>query len=137
ILGGEDVARGPAHTRPERLQRLDEHRGLDGHVKRPGDARALQGLSARELLAYRHETGHLGLRDRDLLAPEVGECQVGDLVVAAVDGGFQCGVHDDTPNDRVSAVWMTRRLLSLAGTVPVRAPVCRNAPQQAWLPRCG
>src|SRR5256885_7679898 len=28
----------------------------DGHVERPGDARPLQRLSARELLAYRHRS---------------------------------------------------------------------------------
>ena len=44
VLGGEDVAGGPAHLGAERLQRLDQHRGLDGHVQRAGDARALQRL---------------------------------------------------------------------------------------------
>jgi hypothetical protein len=43
VLGGEDVARGPAHFGAERLQRLDQHRGLDRHVQRAGDARALEG----------------------------------------------------------------------------------------------
>ena len=46
ILRREDVARGPAHLRAERLQRLDEHRGLDRHVQGAGDARALERLAS-------------------------------------------------------------------------------------------
>ncbi len=33
VLGGEDVARRPAHLGAERDQRLDQHSGLDGHVQ--------------------------------------------------------------------------------------------------------
>jgi hypothetical protein len=51
ILGGEDVARGPAQLGTERLERLDQHRGLDRHVERTGDARATERLQAHELLA--------------------------------------------------------------------------------------
>ncbi len=65
----------------ERLQRLDQHRGLDRHVQRAGDARALERLAGGEFLADRHQAGHLGLGDRDFLAAPVGERQVGDLVV--------------------------------------------------------
>jgi hypothetical protein len=94
ILGGEDVAGRPAHLGAERLQRLDQHRRLDGHVQRAGDARAAQRLRGRELLADRHQAGHLGLGDGDFLATELGQCQVRDLVVAGACGGrFQCGVH--------------------------------------------
>ena len=46
VLGGEDVARGPAYLRTERLQRLDQHGGLDGHVQRTGDARAFERLAS-------------------------------------------------------------------------------------------
>ena len=45
VLGREDVARGPADLGAERLQRLDQHGGLDGHVQRAGDARALERLA--------------------------------------------------------------------------------------------
>ena len=45
VLGREDVARGPAHVGAERLQRLDQHGGLDRHVQRAGDARALERLA--------------------------------------------------------------------------------------------
>src|SRR5450759_2083125 len=37
VLGGEDVATGPAHFCSERSQRLDEYRRLDGHVERAGN----------------------------------------------------------------------------------------------------
>ena len=114
VLGGEDVARGPAHLGTERLQRLDQHRGLDGHVQRAGDARPFQRAREREFLANRHETGHLGLGDGDLLAPPGGERQVRDLEVSG-SGRFECGVHTVLREDRASAVWMFRVPLSLAG----------------------
>ena len=39
------------------------------------------GLRLAELLAARHEAGHLDLGERDLLAAELGQRDVGDLVV--------------------------------------------------------
>lgn len=33
VLGGEDVAGGPAHLGPQGGQGLDQHRGLDGHMQ--------------------------------------------------------------------------------------------------------
>ena len=44
----------------------------------------LSGWACGVLLADRHEAGHLGLGDRDLLAAPVGELEVGDLEVASV-----------------------------------------------------
>ena len=44
----------------------------------------LSGCSARVLLAHRHQAGHLVLGERDLLAAELGQREVGDLEVAAV-----------------------------------------------------
>jgi hypothetical protein len=44
VLGREDVAGGPADIGAEFRQRLDQHGGLDGHVQRAGDARALERL---------------------------------------------------------------------------------------------
>src|SRR2546430_9917120 len=76
VLGGEDVARGPAHLRAERLQRLDQHRSLDGHVQRARDARASQGLSRGEFLADRHQAGHFGLGDGDLPAAPAAERKI-------------------------------------------------------------
>jgi hypothetical protein len=81
VLGGEDVARGPAHVGAQGLQRLDQHGRLDGHVQRAGDARALQGLLGREFLANGHQAGHLGFGDADFLAAPVGQADVGDGAV--------------------------------------------------------
>src|ERR1700740_2493307 len=64
-------------------------------------------LCGRELLADRHETRHLGLSDRDLLATPVGELEIGDAVVGLRGGGFQCGVHTRYSVVRASAVLMT------------------------------
>ena len=92
VLRRIDVARRPADIGAQRLQRLDEHRGLNRHVQRAGDARAAQRLLRREFLANRHEAGHLGLGDGDFLAPPVGEAQVGDDEIGEVlDVGG--GVH--------------------------------------------
>ena len=47
VLGREDVAGRPAHLGAERDERLDEHRGLDRHVQRTGDAGAGERLGLR------------------------------------------------------------------------------------------
>jgi hypothetical protein len=81
VLRGEDVAAGPADLGAEGDQGLDQHGGLHRHVERAGDPRPLQRLLGRELLAGLHQAGHLHLGEGDLLAPEVGEADVGDFVV--------------------------------------------------------
>ena len=53
VLCRVDVARRPAHVGAERLQRFDEHRRLDRHVKRSCDARAAERLSGGEFVADR------------------------------------------------------------------------------------
>jgi hypothetical protein len=90
VLGREDVARGPAHFGAERGQRLDQHRGLDRHVQRTGDARALQRLGRGEFLADGHQARHFGFGDADFLAAPVGEGKIGNDVVGR---GIECGVH--------------------------------------------
>ena len=70
VLGREDVARAPADLGAESNQRLDQHGGLDGHVQRAGDARALERLRVGELGAGGHQAGHLVLGELDLLAAE-------------------------------------------------------------------
>ena len=92
VLGGEDVAGGPAHVGAQGLQGLDQHRGLDGHVQRAGDPGPAQRLGGRVLLADRHEAGHLGLGDGHLPAAPGREGPVGD---AAVVLG---GVHGLAPS---------------------------------------
>ena len=86
ILRREDVARSPAHLGAQRLQRLDEHRGLDGHVQRAGDAGAASGWVFGEFLADRHQARHLALGDVDFLAAPIGERDVGDDVISARTG---------------------------------------------------
>jgi hypothetical protein len=81
VLGGEDVAAAPPHLRPERRERLDQHRGLNGHVQGACDAGTLQRLLGCVLLADGHQPGHLVLGERDLLAAELRKRQVGDLKV--------------------------------------------------------
>ena len=49
VLRRVDVAGGPAHVGAERLQGLDQHSGLDRHVQRAGDARALQAAATRRI----------------------------------------------------------------------------------------
>ena len=81
VLRRIDVAGGPAHVGAERAQRLDQHRGLDRHVQRARDARAAQRLLGAIFLARRHQAGHLGLGDGDLLAAPFGKANVLDDVV--------------------------------------------------------
>jgi hypothetical protein len=95
VLGAEDVAGAPADVGAQGLEGLDEHRGLDGHVQRPGDAGALEGLGLGELLAGGDQTGHLGLGEVDLLAAEGGEAEVAHQVVglSVGRGGLPEGGH--------------------------------------------
>ena len=58
ILRGEDVARAPTHVGTERDERLDENRGLDGHVQRPGDVGTRERLRRAEFGDAGHETRH-------------------------------------------------------------------------------
>ena len=81
VLRREHVAARPAHLGAERLQRLDQHRGLDRHVQRARDARALQRLLRTVLRAGRHQARHLELGELDLLAAVVGQADVLDEVV--------------------------------------------------------
>ena len=80
VLGGEDVAAGPAHPGTERGQRLDEHRRLHRHVQRAGDAGPGEGLAGGVLGPHGHQAGHLVLGQLDLLAAELGQGEVGHLV---------------------------------------------------------
>ncbi len=49
------------------------------------------GCCAAYSRAHRHQAGHLVLGERDLLAPELGEREVGDLEVGV--GGYCGGCH--------------------------------------------
>ena len=90
VLRGEDVARGPAHLRPQGREGLDQHRRLDGHVQAPRHARALERLRRAVLRPQGHEAGHLVLGQRYLLAAPVGQGYVRDFVVRLCGAGL-CG----------------------------------------------
>ena len=87
VLGRIDVARGPAHVGAERLEGVDQHRGLDGHVQRAADARAAQRLLRAVFLARRHQARHLGLGDGEFLAAPFGKADVLDDVVGSAEPG--------------------------------------------------
>ncbi len=92
VLGGEDVAAGPAHLGAQGGQGLDEHGGLDGHVQRAGDPGAPQRLLGAVLGPHGHEAGHLVLGQLDLLAPELGQGEIGHLEV----GMMLLAGHEDS-----------------------------------------
>ncbi len=55
--------------------------GLDGHVQRAGDARALERLAGAKFGAGRHQARHFGLGDGDFLAAPIGQPDVGDHII--------------------------------------------------------
>ncbi|MNV74925.1 hypothetical protein D3C71_1681800 [compost metagenome] len=75
------------------MQRLDQHGGLDGHVKAAGDACALQGLAGGKFFTDSHQTGHFGFGDADFLMAPSGQADVGDAAVG-VDRCVDACVHD-------------------------------------------
>ena len=81
VLGREDVARGPAHVGTQRLQGLDQHGGLDGHVQGASDAGALERLGFAKLGARGHQARHLGFSNIDFLATEIGQRNVSYHIV--------------------------------------------------------
>ena len=81
VLGGEDVAGGPADLGAEGGEGFDQHRGLDRHVQGSGDAGALERLAGAEFLAQGHESGHLVLGEADLVAARLGQGDVRNLVI--------------------------------------------------------
>jgi hypothetical protein len=105
MLGREDVARGPAHLCAQRGERLDQHRGLDGHVQRAGDPRALERLSGCVFIANGHQTGHLGLGNADFLAAPCGQAEVGDLEVGEGFGGLENSTHRGSLLVRLAHAW--------------------------------
>ena len=91
VLGGEDVAAGPADLGAESREGLDEHGRLHGHVERAGDAGAGQWLAGGVLGPHGHEAGHLVFGQLDLLAAETGQGEVGHLEGQGSGGGRHDG----------------------------------------------
>ena len=81
VLGGEDVAGGPADLGAEGREGLDQHGGLHGHVQGSGDPGALERLAGAELLAQGHQAGHFVLGEADLVAACLGQGDVRNLVI--------------------------------------------------------
>ena len=73
----------PSAPRRRARERLDEHRGLDRHVQRAGDAGAGERLRLAVLLAQSHQAGHLVLGEHHLLAAKRCSRQVGDSPILA------------------------------------------------------
>ena len=81
VLRRENIAARPAHGGAEIDQRLDQHRRLNRHVQRTGDAHALQRLARRIFFADGHQAGHFLLGDDDFFAAPFGEADVFDFVI--------------------------------------------------------
>jgi len=81
VLGGEDVARSPAHIGAQGLQGFDQHGGLDGHVQRTGDARAFQRLASANSSRIAIRPGISVSAMVSSFAAPIGQAQVGDFVV--------------------------------------------------------
>jgi hypothetical protein len=87
ILGGEDVAAGPANLGSQSDQGLDQHRRLNGHVERASDPRTRQRLEIGVLAPGGHQPRHLVFRQPDLLAAELRQLEVGDFEIDLGGGG--------------------------------------------------
>ena len=96
VLRRVNIAAGPAHISAQGLQGFDQHAGLNGHVQRAGDARALERLRLGKLFANGHQAGHFGFGDTQFLAAPVGKRQVGNSVILVVNW-FDNGIHGISP----------------------------------------
>ena len=98
----------PAHVGAERGQRLDQHRGLDGHVQAAHDLRPGERLLPGVLAPDGHQARHLLLGEADLVAAVLGEREVGHLergaaggdgLVERVNGFGNRGGHPSSPSN--------------------------------------
>ena len=103
VLGRKDVAADPTNISAEACERFDKHCGLDRHVQRTSNTRAIKGLAIGELRAQRHQTRHFMLGELDLLAAKARKGEIGNFVIEAgirtVNGQshmqhFLCGPED-------------------------------------------
>jgi hypothetical protein len=90
VLGRENIAGGPAYLGAQLQQRFDEHRGLDRHVQRAGDARPIEGFLLAELLAQSHQPRHFHLGKLDLLAPQYSKGQILNLKIVHASHPSPC-----------------------------------------------
>jgi len=60
---------------------FDQHGGLDRHVQRARDPRALERLGGAVFLAQGHQARHFGFGDVEFLAAEFGQRDILDDVI--------------------------------------------------------
>ena len=82
ILGGKDVAGGPAHFGPSLPGSRSEPQSESSCAGSPRYG-LLEGLLDAVLLTQRHQTGHFGLGNVEFLAAEIGLIDVGDDAINA------------------------------------------------------
>ncbi|MPM67815.1 hypothetical protein SDC9_114740 [bioreactor metagenome] len=81
ILSRKNIAARPAHVRAQRLQRLDQHRRLNGHMQAAGNPDVLERLFRAVLFARSHQPRHLLLRNGDFLAAEIGQRDLFNAII--------------------------------------------------------
>ena len=81
ILGGENVAGGPADFCAQCGQRFDQHGGLDRHMQRTGNAGTLQRLRCTIFFAQCHQARHFRFGNRNFVTAILGKADVFDDVV--------------------------------------------------------
>ena len=125
VLGREDVARRPADVGAQRLQRLDQHRGLDGHVQAAGDPRALERLLRRRTpsrIAIRPGISVSAIaisRAAPVGEADVGDHVVGDVLINAFLEMLSCGGRRTRPaRAACSALRLKHRPLAAAARPP-------------------
>ena len=78
VLGGEDVAGGPADFSAQCGEGFNQHGRLDGHVDGACNPGTFEGLFLGVFAAQLHEAWHFVFGEADLVASGVGEAQVGN-----------------------------------------------------------
>ena len=135
VLCRVDVAGGPAHVGAERLERIDQHGGLNGHVQRTRDARAAQRLFRAVFVARCHQAGHFGFGYGKFFLTPFGEAKVLDDIIGLRSFSIGRGAHD-TPwqwSDRPCAFWevsgwaLARSHPSARGTKDIKIALCLSS----------
>ena len=92
ILRAENIATGPAHRRPEFDESVDQHRRLDRHVQRTGDAHAVQRLLRAVFLPNCHQAGHFLLGHRNFFSTPLGEADISYFIILATRFSVSHGI---------------------------------------------
>lgn len=112
--------------RAKRLQRFNEHRRLDRHVQRSGDARAFKRLRLRELVANRHQTGHLGFGNVQFFAAPLGKREIRNLVIGKGLIGNSVHVHSKKSGELTVRMGKTSRIANEFGITGFASAVSRT-----------